>query len=89
MTDRKQKSRIPDFKTRQEMAEFWDTHDVSDYWDELEPVKLRVAKNLTNALNVRFAPEDMDKLREEADTKGVRPSTLARMWIKERLYGQH
>jgi predicted DNA binding CopG/RHH family protein len=85
MTDTKKQSQVPDFKSRQEMAEFWDTHDVSDYWEELEPVKLRVAKNLTDTLNVRFTPEDMEKLQKEAEAKGIGPSTLARMWIKERL----
>ena len=40
MTERSQqkKSRIPDFKSRQEMAEWWDTHEVADYLDELKPV---------------------------------------------------
>jgi len=40
---KKQKeSRIPDFKSRQEMAEFWDTHDFTDYMDEFKPIKVRV-----------------------------------------------
>lgn len=89
MTNTKKQARVPDFKSRQEMAEFWDTHDVSDYWEELEPVKLRVAKNLTDTLNVRFTPEDMQKLQKKAEAKGIGPSTLARMWIKERLQGHH
>jgi predicted DNA binding CopG/RHH family protein len=86
MTKQKQQ-KIPEFKTREEMAAFWDSHDVADFLDELEPVKLKVAKNLTNTLNVRIDIQDLEKLREEAETKGIGPSTLARMWIKERLYG--
>ena len=89
MTNTKKQSRIPDFKSRQEMAEFWDTHDASDYWEELEPVKLRVAKNLTDTLNVRFTAEDMEQLGKVAESKGIGPSTLARMWIKERLAAHH
>jgi len=82
----KQKAnKIPDFKTREEMAQFWDTHDVADFVRELKPVKLKAAKNLTNTLNVRIDTQDLEKLREEADAKGLGPSTLARMWIKERL----
>jgi len=30
---------VPDFKTAEEEAGFWETHSVSDYWDELELVK--------------------------------------------------
>ena len=33
------KSRIPEFASREEEAEFWDTHDFTDYLDELEPVR--------------------------------------------------
>ena len=29
-------SRMPDFRTLDELVEFWETHDFSDYWDELE-----------------------------------------------------
>ena len=46
-TDKKDKRQaIPQFASREEEADFWDTHDMSDYWSELEPVKLKVAKNL-------------------------------------------
>ena len=34
-----QKSRIPDFKNRQEMAEWFDTHDMADYQDEFKTVE--------------------------------------------------
>ena len=33
------KSRILEFKTIQEEAEFWDTHDTTDYAGEFKPVK--------------------------------------------------
>jgi CopG antitoxin of type II toxin-antitoxin system len=38
---------IPEFKSRQEEAEFWDTHDLADYWREFKTVKVRFAKNLS------------------------------------------
>jgi len=41
---------IPQFASREEEADFWDTHDMSDYWSELEPVKLKVAKNLSKGI---------------------------------------
>lgn len=34
------KSEIPEFKSEEEMREFWDTHSVADYWDELEEAEL-------------------------------------------------
>jgi len=41
MTKRKEKL-LPVFKTREEAAEFWDTHSSADYWNQMEEVKLEV-----------------------------------------------
>ena len=82
------KEPIPEFRSREEEARFWDTHDVADYWDEFKPVKVRFAKNLSEGLHIRLDPETMNQLRSEAAHKGVGPTTLARMWIKERLQGK-
>ena len=42
----KTKSRIPDFKNRQEIATWFDTHDLGDYQDEFKTVKAKFSKNL-------------------------------------------
>ena len=86
MTKQQTKRTIPDLKTREDVAKFWDTHSAADYVDELEPVILTPAKHLTRTMNVRFDEQDLEKLHEVAEQKGVGPSTLARMWIKERLH---
>ena len=66
-------------------AEFWDTHDITDYLDELTPVEVRFAKNLSEGLHIRLEPDTLAQLRREAKQKGIGPTTLARMWIMERL----
>ena len=38
----KRKNRLPKFKTREEAADFWDTHSSIDYLDDLEEVELQV-----------------------------------------------
>ena len=81
----KPKEPIPEFKSREEEAKFWDTHDLTDYWDEFKPVKVRFAKNLSEGITIRFDPQTLAKLREQARKKGMGPTTLARMWILERL----
>lgn len=40
----KTKARIPDFRSLEEEAEFWDTHDLTEFEDELEPVEFEIAK---------------------------------------------
>ena len=36
--------RIPEFKSYEEMGEFWDTHSLADYWDQTEPAKFKTTK---------------------------------------------
>jgi hypothetical protein len=83
-TDNRQ-SRIPDFRSREEEAAFWDTHDVTDYLDELRPVRVRATPNLSTGMTVRLDPADREMLGRIASERGIGPSTLVRMWIKERL----
>jgi predicted DNA binding CopG/RHH family protein len=83
-----EKSRIPVFVNHQEEAEFWDTHDITDYLDELKPVKLKFAKNLSEGITIRLDAKTLEELREQAHNKGIGPTTLARMWILERLHSK-
>jgi len=34
------KSKVPEFSSIQEEAEFWNTHSLADYWDEFEDEEL-------------------------------------------------
>lgn len=81
----KTKSRIPEFKNREEEARWWETHSLADYQDEFKTVKARFAKNLSEGLHIRLDPETLTKLRVEAKEKGIGPTTLVRMWVKEQL----
>ncbi len=84
-----QKSRIPAFKNRQEMAEWFDTHDLANHQDEFKTVQVRFAKNLSVGLNVRLDPDSLKRLRTVAHKKGIGPTTQARIWIMEHLNAAH
>jgi hypothetical protein len=57
----------------------------ADYWDEFKPVKAHFARNPSEGVTIRFDPETLARLREQARKKGMGPTILARMWILERL----
>jgi hypothetical protein len=82
---KKQKSRIPKFKSYEEEAEWWDTHSVADYPDEFKTVKLEVDRSLFHTLSIRLNAETLTKLRKGAEKKGLGVTTLIRMWVRERL----
>lgn len=84
-TEQRKKRTIPTFKDRQEEARFWDRHDFADYRDQLKPVRVRFAKNLSQGITIRLDLETLAALRARAHEKGMGPTTLARMWILEHL----
>ncbi len=79
----RQKQPVPTFASIAEEAEFWDTHDTTDY--EWEPIAVQFGKNLSRGITVRFSSDTLAQLRETAHERGIGPTTLARIWILERL----
>src|SRR3989344_2454507 len=84
-TKTKKVSKIPSFKNHEEEAKFCETHSVADYMDEFKQVEARFAKNLSEGLHIRLDPDTLMKLRYEAKEKGIGPTTLVRVWIRDQL----
>ena len=78
---------IEPFETIEEEAQFWDTHSVVEAVDNGTLVGFHQAKK-TDSLTIRFEPDDIQRIREEAFQRGLGPTTLARMWILEHLRQQ-
>jgi len=58
-------------------------------WNETdEVVEVEVKKPLDKVIPVRLSAEKWEELRKEAHELGIGPTTLARMWILERLRQQ-
>jgi hypothetical protein len=55
-------------------------------WNETdEVVQVEVKKPLDKVIPVRFSTDQWERLRQEARDLGIGPTTLARMWVLERL----
>lgn len=80
-------SKIPNFKSIQEEVEFWDTHDFTDFLDELTPVtaKVTLGQPKEETLTVRLQAKLKTQLTHIAQEMGVNTSTLARMWLIEKM----
>lgn len=63
-------------------------HSAVDEIDEGTVVGFHRSRK-TGSLTIRFNPEDIQRIREQANQQGVGPTTLARMWILERLRRGH
>ena len=79
---------IPPFKTLDEEADFWDTHDTSLLFKNpktpLSKLPL-IEKEKEEVLTVRLQESIKEQLTHAARMKGINPSTLARMWLIEKL----
>lgn len=57
-----------------------------DAWDESDKVvPVEVKRPLDKVIPVRLSADKWEELRREARELGIGPTTLARMWILERL----
>lgn len=84
------KMKIPKFKNITEEAKFWDTHDVTDYLGEMEFVDVQFLprQKKEETITIRIEPKLKDRFENLASSYGVKISTLARMWIIEKLRTQ-
>jgi len=76
---------IKPFKTLDEEADFWDTHDLS----ELSKVPLERLPLLETekeaSVTIRVQKSVKAKIEHIARKKGINASTLARMWLIDKL----
>ena len=57
-----------------------------DAWNKTdEVVQAEVKKPLDKVIPVRLSGDKWEEIRQEASELGIGPTTLARMWILERL----
>lgn len=83
----KKKSKIPKFKSTHAMAKFWDTRSFADYWDDLKDVEMvfELEKPRDEIMVLRVQKNIKDNIERVARSKGLNLSTLARMWLMEKL----
>ena len=61
---------IPEFKTIDEMAGFWDNHDITDFEDQLIEVKGPIFEKMKNGIiSVKLDSEQYEKLKKIANQK--------------------
>jgi hypothetical protein len=81
------KTTISGASSYREIGEFWDTHDLSDFWDQTHDVQMDVdIESSTMYFPVEKALAE--KLRTEAESRGVSAATLLNTWVQEHVGGE-
>ena len=77
---------IPEFKTLEEMAEFWDNHDLTDFENEMEEVKEPIFKLVSGkVISVMLTPKEYNELKKIADQKKLNTATLVNRWVTKHI----
>ncbi|MBU0649872.1 BrnA antitoxin family protein [Patescibacteria group bacterium] len=76
-----EKAKIPEFTDVKEEAQFWDAHDLTDF---IEPTP-KTEGERDEMLTMRVASDLKKQLIKAANYHSICPSSLARMWLTEKL----
>ncbi|MBM3813171.1 MAG: hypothetical protein FJW20_16225 [Acidimicrobiia bacterium] len=80
------RQKLPKTDSIEELARFWDTHDLTDFEQELEEVREPVfARSKGVSLSIDLQPAAAKHLKEIAQSKGLKETSVVRQWILERL----
>jgi len=87
--------KIPEFKSEEEEALFWDEHDTTEFIEEFEPAEVEIApelkdkilskRELKKAVTLRLEPSQIEAIKKIAAKKGLPYQTLIRMWLTEKI----
>ena len=81
-TDKEPNKKV--FQDRSKEADFWKKN-ISQAWSGGKLIKVQFAKKLSETINIRLDQKTLRIVRSRASKKGIGPTQLIRMWIKERI----
>jgi len=78
---------IPEFKTEEEVREYWSNHDSSDHldWNKAELVSFPNLKPSTQTISIRLTKNLLESIRLEANKRDVPYQSLIKIWLQEKL----
>ncbi len=77
---------IPEMKSYEEIAEFWDTHSLSNYWDQTEPAEFEVSPDARRRYLVAIDPDVLNRIKQVAHIRGLSTQSLINLWLEQRLH---
>ena len=79
-------SQIPEMKSYEEIAEFWDTHSLADFWDQTEVVTVEISPQARRRYLVAIEPNLLLRVQEMAQRRGVATESFINLLLAQRLH---
>lgn len=78
---------IPEFKSPEEEAEFWDTHDSTEYidWSKAQKTVFPNLKFTTESISIRLPAPLLARIKELANEKDVPYQSLMKMYLSQQV----
>lgn len=77
---------IPEFKSYEEMADFWDTHSLADYWDQTEPAEFEFSPKARRHYFVSVDRDLLSRVQRVAWIRGLSTESLVNLLLEQRLH---
>jgi predicted DNA binding CopG/RHH family protein len=82
-------TKLPNFATEQDAAEWFATHDTAPYLDALEeveePIPVTRSRPTKRPVGLRIRSDYLEAVKQVAERKGIPYQTLIQMWLVEKL----
>lgn len=79
--------KIPDLKTEEEIAVFWDEHDSADFidWDKAKLVRLVKLQKSAKTISIRMPVDMIETLKIQANKNDIPYQSYLKMLIADGL----
>ena len=77
--------KIPEFKSYEEMAEFWDTHSLADYWEQTEPAEFEISRHARRRYLIAVDRDLLSRVQRVARIRGLSTESLVNLLLEQRL----
>lgn len=79
--------KIPNFKSPEEEAKFWDEHDSADYidWSEAKKTVFPNLKSSTESISLRLPSSLLARIKELANEKDVPYQSLMKVYLSDQV----
>lgn len=79
--------KIPDLKTEEEIAAFWDEHDSAEYidWEKAMPVRMVNLQKSAKTISIRMPVDMIETLKIQANKNDIPYQSYLKMLIADGL----
>jgi predicted DNA binding CopG/RHH family protein len=75
--------KLPEFKTKKEEREFWDSHSSADYWEDMEDSQDTFKRPKLKTISLKLDPSLLGRIRVVAHKRGLSYNAMMRYLLSK------